>query len=105
MTSPACAQHEGMFTRTVTLAWRCPVCGEARGVVTKGLSFDGSQRLVVDTWLNPCGHVDKYEAVRQEALTPTIFDRNLGHEFFLRKVANVRVSILAAAFNTLGGQS
>jgi hypothetical protein len=51
----------------VTIKDTCPICGQQRGQSTQGTSYDGSRRLSVDTWENPCGHVDKYSAVREEA--------------------------------------
>ena len=66
---PSCAQHEGLYLAEVRLAWVCSVCGGPRGEIDHGkLSYDGSLRLVVDGWSNPCGHVDKYEACILEAL-------------------------------------
>ena len=68
VTIPACEQHEGIFKMTVTISDYCPKCGKKRGVNTihKGFSYDGSRRLTVDCWTNPCGHVDKYSEVREE---------------------------------------
>lgn len=67
VTIPAKVEHWGMHKRVVTLPWLCPACGGPRGEPEPGLSYDGSLRLAVDVWTNPCGHVDKYSAVRQEA--------------------------------------
>lgn len=67
VTIPDREQHEGRHSRQVALSWQCPTCGGPRGVPEPGLSFDGSCRLPVDTWRNPCGHVDSYTAVRREA--------------------------------------
>ena len=68
VTIPRKRVHEGMGFNAVevTLVWRCPVCDGPRGPVVPGLSYDGSRALSVDTWDNPCGHVDKYSAVRDE---------------------------------------
>lgn len=66
VTIPSCEQHEGFFSMTVTISDYCPKCGGKRGVPYKGFSYDGSRRLVVDCWENPCGHVDKYSEVREE---------------------------------------
>ena len=68
VTIPACEQHEGFFSMTVTISDYCPKCGKKRGINTihKGFSYDGSRKLVVDCWTNPCGHVDKYSEVREE---------------------------------------
>ncbi len=56
-----------MRAMTVTLKWTCPVCGGPRGEPFPSFSYDGSRRLCCDGWINPCGHVDKYDDVRAEA--------------------------------------
>lgn len=68
VTIPAREAHEGQLVVTVTLEWVCPVCGGPRGDVYRTQSFDGSLRLSCDGWVNPCQHVDKYSAVRVEAV-------------------------------------
>lgn len=67
VTIPACDEHEGYHSLRVTLLWVCPICGGPRGEPHPALSYDGSRRLNVDGWTNPCGHVDGYATVRQEA--------------------------------------
>lgn len=67
VTIPACEMHEGFYKTTVRIKWTCPKCGGPRGKITEGLSYDGSRRMTVHCWENPCGHVDKYHAVREEA--------------------------------------
>jgi|GEM_PF-1751122 len=64
---PACVQHCGLYAMTVNLLWLCPECGAPRGETYPGVSYDGSLRLGCDVWKNPCGHIDKYSAVRTEA--------------------------------------
>lgn len=66
---PTKSKHRGqrINTTTVALEWECPVCGEPRGEVHGGHSYDGSLPVVVSTWENPCGHIDKYSDVLQEA--------------------------------------
>lgn len=54
------------MTMTIEISDFCPVCGGKRGTPKKGLSYDGSRRLVVDMWENPCGHIDYYSNVRAE---------------------------------------
>jgi hypothetical protein len=69
---PSCAEHNGFHALTATVPWRCLVCGGPRGEPYKGLSFDGSRRLGVDRWDNPCGHVETYAFVRKhETLKPS----------------------------------
>lgn len=64
---PAKEKHGGIEATWVELSWKCPKCGKPRGEVKQGYSFDGSHKLYCDRWKNPCGHVDKYETVREEA--------------------------------------
>lgn len=64
---PGSDQHEGWHSIEVTLIWECPTCGGPRGEVFDTLSFDGSRRLGVHGWRNPCGHLDGYADVRREA--------------------------------------
>jgi hypothetical protein len=67
VTIPACVEHDGILSRQVVLKWECPICGQPRGEVQDGRSYDGSRILYCHTWVNPCGHVDKYSDVRKEA--------------------------------------
>ncbi len=66
---PRVSEHEGYPGNIirVNLKWVCPVCGAVRGNTVRSFSFDGSRRLGVDAWLNPCGHIDYYDNVREEA--------------------------------------
>lgn len=66
---PSCDNHGGIHGIHVRLRWICPKCGKPRGKPVGGLSYDGSQYLSVHKWTNPCGHVDKYDDVRHEAVT------------------------------------
>lgn len=68
VTVPRSAQHQGFYSVELFLNWVCPVCGGPRGEPYKTISYDGSMRLSVDGWNNPCGHVDKYSDVRVEAM-------------------------------------
>lgn len=63
--------HEGYPGNRVTvhLFWVCPVCGGERGEPYDTVSYDGSRRLNVNGWENPCGHIDYYSAAREEART------------------------------------
>lgn len=66
VTIPACDEHLGNMSMTVEISDFCPVCGGKRGTPEHGFSYDGSRRLAVDVWENPCGHVDYYKNVRAE---------------------------------------
>lgn len=66
VTIPACEQHQGFYAMSIEISDNCPVCGGLRGSTYPGLSYDGSRRLNVDCWNNPCGHIDKYSDVRKE---------------------------------------
>lgn len=50
----------------VVLEWVCPQCGDMRGEPRPAISYDGSRRLGVDGWSNPCGHIDYYSEIRKE---------------------------------------
>lgn len=65
---PAGETHQGMYSVNIRLNWVCPTCGKPRGSVVPTLSYDGSLRMVVDGWVNPCGHTDKYSACVAEAI-------------------------------------
>ena len=66
---PTTAQHDGspFCLAEYEISDNCPICGEKRGDIFPALSYDGSRRLNVDGWKNPCGHIDKYSDVRKEA--------------------------------------
>ena len=66
VTIPKCAQHEGRALATYEISDYCPICGEKRGKIFGTHSFDGSRRLNVDAWINPCGHIDLYERIQAE---------------------------------------
>lgn len=67
VTIPACAEHDGILSTKVVIDWVCPRCGGPRGEPHAAVSYDGSRRLAVDGWQNPCGHIDKYSDVLVEA--------------------------------------
>lgn len=54
-------------TRTVEIPDTCPKCGGLRGKPVQRTYAEDGQFLTVDTWENPCGHVDKYADVLNEA--------------------------------------
>jgi hypothetical protein len=64
VTIPARADHHGLDSITVTLPWTCIHCGGPRGEPYDALSYDGSLRLHVHSWTNPCGHIEKYSEIR-----------------------------------------
>ena len=69
VTIPRIANHYDTLykTMTVEISDKCPKCGKKRGIKrSKGFSFDGRHRIVVDIWENECGHVDTYCDVRKE---------------------------------------
>lgn len=52
---------------TINIADTCPVCGGKRGE-PKGKRFcEDGEWFDVDTWENPCGHVDMYRDCLIEA--------------------------------------
>ena len=54
-------------TRTVTISANCPRCGGRRGEPQGLNSCDDGAYYWVQTWTNPCGHVDMYADVIREA--------------------------------------
>ena len=64
---PVCHAHKGKHSVLVTLQWRCPACGGPRGEIRQGCSLDGAKTLPVNDWENPCGHLDVFYALREEA--------------------------------------
>lgn len=69
VTIPAIPEHAGFSGHkiTVRLYWICPAHGTPRGDIFDTVSYDGSRRLGVNGWQNPCGCVDGYNAMRKEA--------------------------------------
>lgn len=67
---PVIPSHDGCcwWVRPLRISDFCPRCGGERGKPFKGMSYDGSRRVVCDQWNNPCGHVDKYTEVVAEAM-------------------------------------
>ena len=64
---PARKDHCGLYKAKVNIKWICPVCGGPRGEIFRTTSFDGAKQLSVDGWVNPCGHIDVYQDVIEEA--------------------------------------
>ena len=65
---PRLSQHEGYPGNAVEveISDTCPKCGGKRGESFNTISYDGSRRLHVSGWVNPCGHVDKYSDAMEE---------------------------------------
>lgn len=53
--------------RTVEIARICPACGGPRGEPRHNRQCEDGEFYYVHVWTNPCGHLDKYEAVLREA--------------------------------------
>lgn len=68
VTIPAYAEHAGLHSLTLTLPWICMYCRGKRGEPFETLSYDGSRRLGVHGWTNPCGHVETYSEIRESLL-------------------------------------
>lgn len=68
VTIPLLQQHAGYSSNlgTFEIEDKCPKCNKPRGKIFEAISYDGSRRLHVDSWINPCGHIDLYEDVRKE---------------------------------------
>lgn len=52
---------------TVEIANTCPVCGGPRGEPQHKSFYECGAWYNVNTWENPCGHIDKYKDVLVEA--------------------------------------
>lgn len=85
---PAVPEHAGFLAKVITLEWKCPVCGKPRGEPFESISWDGSKRLTVLAWNNPCGHVDKYQSciveAEQNGLNPKPNELNSVLPYYLR---------------------
>lgn len=60
----------GLFSpvlRTVTISDRCPICDGPRGEPAKRPFYEDGVSFAVDCWTNPCGHLDRYADVLNEA--------------------------------------
>lgn len=55
------------YTRKITISAFCPRCGERRGEPRGRNSCDDGAYYWVEEWGNPCGHIDRYDAVAKEA--------------------------------------
>jgi rRNA maturation protein Nop10 len=47
----------------VTITRTCPECGGPRGKPYPHRFHEDGEWYTVDRWDNPCGHIDRYEAV------------------------------------------
>ena len=59
--------HQQLSLHHVEVEWVCPVCHQPRGTVGEGRVYDGSLYFGCSTWKNPCGHIDMYKDVLEEA--------------------------------------
>lgn len=57
----------GVVIREVEIAAACPRCGGPRGAPILSRFCEDGEHYWVDTWTNPCGHLDRYAAVLDEA--------------------------------------
>ncbi len=57
----------GPVIKTVEISTACPTCGERRGKPFNHNFHEDGGWYSVDRWNNPCGHVDMYSAVLEEA--------------------------------------
>jgi hypothetical protein len=64
ITIPARVEHDGCHAVALTVPWACIHCGAPRGEPFLTESWDGSRRLPVHGWRNPCGHPELYSDVR-----------------------------------------
>lgn len=52
---------------TIEIGVNCPVCGGKRGEPKKHRFKECGEWFTVDTWVNPCGHIDDYKSCINEA--------------------------------------
>ena len=65
--SPWGSGRTAPVTRQVTISAYCPRCGRRRGQPQGLNQHDDGAWYWVQTWTNPCGHVDMYTSVLREA--------------------------------------
>lgn len=53
--------------REVEISPTCPECGGPRGEARSMRQHEDGATYYVDVWKNPCGHVDMYRDVAEEA--------------------------------------
>jgi hypothetical protein len=52
---------------TVEISDNCPVCGQKRGEPKENRYCEDGEFFYLHNWTNPCGHVDYYKQVYEEA--------------------------------------
>ncbi len=52
---------------TVEVSDKCPVCGKERGKPWDYHFYEDGYTFTVSRWNNPCGHIDYYRKVLEEA--------------------------------------
>ncbi|OLT25842.1 hypothetical protein BJF83_22435 [Nocardiopsis sp. CNR-923] len=60
--------------RPVIIDTLCPRCGGLRGQARNLNQHEDGAWYSVDVWDNPCGHVDRYESVAEEAEKREVVD-------------------------------
>jgi hypothetical protein len=55
------------YPMVVEIADNCPVCGCKRGEPKNYYFCEDGEWFEVDTWENPCGHIDKYSDCYRES--------------------------------------
>jgi hypothetical protein len=56
-----------VIRRMVTISDKCPQCGRERGRPELVRFYESGQWYMSHVWKNPCGHVDLYPRVLEEA--------------------------------------
>lgn len=52
-------------TKTVTVEWNCPTCGKEMGEPQIQSFCEDGEWYSVHTWKNSCGHIAKYEDLKE----------------------------------------
>lgn len=82
ITVPARTDHKGKDSIEIEVRWFCPECGGQRGEIydAVSISMDKNGRfgkpLDCHGWNNPCGHIDDYPSLIEEAERSKVEDIN-----------------------------
>jgi hypothetical protein len=59
--------HYGPYLKRITISAFCPKCGQRRGEPVLRPYYEDGESYDVHNWTNPCGHLDLYAEVIEEA--------------------------------------
>ncbi|MDH5594032.1 MAG: hypothetical protein OEY68_06460 [Gammaproteobacteria bacterium] len=67
VTIPIVSNDKIVDVTQIKIYGNCPVCGGQRGQSMPRFFWEENHVYECDGWENPCGHIDYYEAVRNES--------------------------------------